>query len=106
MKDEILKKLNSSATNSIEVYSAFNGFCIYKSPRFREFYYDGYYKNVKELISEENREKTIQYLKNKYNIKPVCNEGLDDGQCCEHIFYHISALMQDRKIKISKFKIV
>lgn len=106
MKNEILTKLNSSSSNSIEVYSAFNGFCIYKSHRFREFYYDGYYKNVKKLISEEDREKSIQYLKNTYNINVVCNEGEADGECCEHIFYHISALKQNRKIKISKFKVV
>tara|TARA_B100001059_G_C17671107_1_gene494568 strand:- start:36 stop:863 length:828 start_codon:yes stop_codon:yes gene_type:complete len=106
MKNELINKINSTSGNSIEVYSAFNGFCIYKSPRFREFYYDGYYKNVKELISEEDREKTIQYLRSKYNINVACNEGEGYGECCEHIFYHISALKQNRKIKISKFKVV
>ena len=110
MRNEIINKLKSASSsgggNSIDVYSAFNGFCIYKSSRFAGFYYDGYYKNVKKLIGDEDREETIKYLKNKYNINVTCNEGEGDGECCEHIFYHISALKQNRKIKISKFKFI
>ena len=97
-------KLNNSKTNSIEVESAFNGFCIYKTDRFKGFYYDGYYSNVKKIISDNERLKTVKMFKDKYNINVICNDN--HIECCEHIFYNISAHKKGRKIKISKYIMV
>ena len=70
MQDDIVKKLNNCKSNSIEVISAFNGFCIYKTEKLKEFYYDGLYSNIKNLITDEERQKTIQALK-KLNLNDI-----------------------------------
>ena len=102
MKFCIEKKLKKSETNSIDVLSAFNGFAIYKTDRFKGYIYDGLYSNYEELIKEEDIECTINKLK-EFN---VYIENIPTIECCEHIFYHLSALKEGRKIKISKFKVV
>lgn len=101
MHNEIKHKLDNSLTNSIEVISAFNGFCIYKTDRFKDFVYSGLYKDIHKLISDKKREKTLKILKNKYNIDTIYS--LSDIESCEHLFYNYSAYKKNRKIKISKF---
>ena len=105
MRRDITRKLEQCKSNSIEVMSAFNGFAIYKTERFKGFYYDGLYKNFKPLITDAERNKTIETLK-KYNIHTELAQGEKCGsgeQVSEHLFYHVSALNKGRKIKISKF---
>tara|TARA_B100000768_G_C11261283_1_gene368889 strand:- start:741 stop:1574 length:834 start_codon:yes stop_codon:yes gene_type:complete len=105
----IKKKLDNSKSNSIEVISAFNGFCIYKTERFKDFFYDGLYKNFKNLVTDDERNNTIQELK-KVILDVDIDENYENNpvnpQCCEHLFYHLSAFKKGRKIKISKFKVV
>jgi hypothetical protein len=102
MRDCIVNKLNICKTTNIEVISAFNGFAIYKTDRFKGFHYDGLYENVKDLITEEERLNTIQMLK-KYNLDASIH---NNHECCEHIFYHLSAYLKGRKIKVSTHKII
>jgi hypothetical protein len=102
MKNDITNKLKNCEMNSIEVMSAFNGFCIYKTERFKGLYYDGLYRNVKDLITEEERLNTI----NKFKTYNLDLELHNNEECCEHIFYHLNALKKGCKIKISKFKVV
>jgi len=111
MRNHITNKLNNCETNSIEVISAFNGFCIYKTNKFRGFYYDGLYSNIKPLITQNERDNVERLFKEKYNLNVKCLDepfGHAGGgyQCCEHLFYHLSAFKNGRKIKISKFKVV
>ena len=101
MKSDITNKLQNSKSNSIEVISAFNGFCIYKTESFKGFYYDGLYDNFKGLVTDIERNKTVEALK-KFNLNVTYIEG-EGGECCEHLFYHLSAFKKGRKIKISKF---
>jgi hypothetical protein len=102
MKECIKKKLENNNSNSIEVMSAFNGFCIYNTHKFKGFYYDGLYSNFKKLIAEKHRINTINHLK-KYNLHV---EDVPMIECCEHLFYHLCAYRKGYKIKISKFKVV
>lgn len=102
MQKDITKKIKNSKSNSIEVMSAFNGFCIYKTERFKDFYYDGMYNNFKDLLTDYQRNKTLKVLKKKFNLD--VNIGTREKiPHCEHLFYHISAFKKGRKIKISKF---
>ena len=105
MKNNIIKKLQNSKSNSIEVMSAFNGFGIYKTERFKGFYYDGLYDNFKGLVTDIERNKTVEALK-KFNLNVNCkmsnHQHGRDGHC-EHLFYHLSAFKKGRIIKISKF---
>ena len=102
MQKCIMEKIQKNHSNSIEVMSAFNGFAIYKTNKFKGFYYDGSYSNFKNLITDEEREKTKHSLK-KYNLDV---EIYSTMECCEHLFYNVSAFQKGRKIKISKFKVI
>lgn len=101
MKKNITEKLQNSKSNSIEVMSAFNGFGIYKTERFKGFYYDGLYGNFKGLVTDIERNKTLEELK-KFNLNRTCNTE-DNYEHCEHLFYNVSAFKKGRIIKISKF---
>ena len=103
MATDIVEKLKTSESNSIEVYSAFNGFAIYKTERFNGFYYDGLYKNFKSLVTDIERKKTLEILKKKYNLDVEIKEA---KECCEHLFYNLSAYKKGRKNKISKFIVI
>lgn len=105
MRNEITEKLSRSKTNSIEVISAFNGFCIYKTNKFKGIHYEGLYYNLKLLISNKELNQTVNYFKNKYKL----NVNLDlneNNECCEHLYYNLSAYKKGCKIKISKFIVV
>jgi len=88
MKNCIVNKIRESETNSIEVLSAFNGFAIYKTDKFKGLHYDGLYSNFKHLITDEERVKSILALKKLGLNANICNKV----ECCEHLFYNISAL--------------
>lgn len=105
MRRYIINKLNNSAENSIYCLSAFNGFAIYKTEKFKEIRYDGTYNNMKSLITDEERENTIQAFKTKYDIADIVIDHARP-ECCEHIFYHLSAAHKNNCIiKISKFSV-
>jgi len=100
MEEYIKKQLTTCETNSISVISAFNGFCIYNANRFKGFHYDGLYKNIRPLICDEERDATIKFVKKHINIDVKCDDEFTE--CCEHLFFHLNAYKQGRKIKISK----
>ena len=103
MCNELKNKLNNSISNSIEVISAFNGFCIYKTDRFKGYYYCGLLSNLELLVTENEKNKIKQIFKEKYNMDVECKGSIFNYQVCEHIFYNFSAFNDGRKIKISKF---
>uniref|UniRef100_A0A6C0B530 Glycosyltransferase 2-like domain-containing protein n=1 Tax=viral metagenome TaxID=1070528 RepID=A0A6C0B530_9ZZZZ len=111
MYGNITMKLKNSKTNSMEVISAFNGFAIYRTERFKGLYYDGLYSNVKKLITDDERISTLNLFKEKYNLNLDLDENYTQSwrerdSCCEHIFYHLSAKKKGCKVKISKFKVI
>lgn len=103
MKEDIIKKLKFCESEELNVYSAFNGFAIYKTERFKGFYYDGLYKNFKKLITDNERIKTIEAIKNIFNLDAKIYETYE---CCEHLFYHLTAFKEGRTIIISKYIII
>jgi len=103
MKNAIKQQLNTCKSNSIEVISAFNGFCIYKTNKFKGFYYDGLYSTIKKLITEEERINTIRKFK-EYGLDVTIKDNSIES--CEHLFYHLTAFKKGCKIKVSKLKIV
>lgn len=113
IQKNITDRLNSLEVNSMYVMSAFNGFCIYRTDRFEGFHYDGLYENVKQLFTDSERKQTLDVLtKNNiqanifdYISKEWMQYGLQEPECCEHIFYHLSAYRKQRIIKLSKFMI-
>jgi hypothetical protein len=105
MKNEINNKILNSKTNSIEVISAFNGFCIYKTHKFNGIRYEGLYGNLRTLISNNDLFKTINYLNTTYKLNVKLNMN-NYNQCCEHLYYNLSAYKKGCKIKISKFIVV
>lgn len=105
MRSYITNKLNDSTENSVYCMSAFNGFAIYKTEKFKDIRYDGTYNNMKSLITDAERENTIEILKNNYNVRRV-SINPHKRDCCEHIFYHLSAANKNKCIiKISKLSI-
>lgn len=105
MREDIINRLQNLESNSIEVMSAFNGLCIYKTKRFKGFYYDGLYENFKDLFTDIERDKTVKEIERKFNLIVEINHNSFGGQCCEHLFYHVTAFKKGRKIKVSKFKV-
>jgi len=102
MRQDITNKLKNLSQNSMQCLSAFNGFAIYKTEKFKNILYDGIYQNIKSLITDDERLKTLNYIKNKMDENLTLNEK--KTECCEHIFYHLSAIKKNNCIiKISKF---
>ena len=105
MRQDISNKLNNlkkTSQNSIQCLSAFNGFSIYKTQKFKGILYDGLYKNIKSLISDDQRLETINFLRNKIDKNLTIDENWTKQ--CEHIFYHLSAIKKNNCIiKISKY---
>ena len=115
MKRYIHTKLRTVKNcNSIYCISAYNGFAIYKTPKFINIRYNGLYSNIKKVITDKEREDTFKYFRENHKIEIYENDGsgqldnrkanIDDECCCEHIYYHASAIKQNNCIiKISKF---
>jgi hypothetical protein len=100
MKRDICKKLKDCSTDSIEVISAFNGFSMYRTQKLKGCIYDGLYANTKLLTTDKDKYDTIDQFK-KNNINLTINDNY--VECCEHIYYHLSALKNGCKIRLSKF---
>ena len=106
MRDDITKKLNSLKKGTLfEVYSAFNGFSIYKMDKFLNCKYDG---ETQKYFSDEKINNMLTFFKNEYNLEMKINyDYVDEShgggkQNCEHIGFHIEAIRNNNaKIRIS-----
>lgn len=103
IKDKLLNRFNNMKDYELlECSSAFNGLAIYRTEKFADCYYDGYQKNMKDFISDDNINDEIEILKkelNDYNIERK-NEKIE---ICEHVYYHLTAIKKhNAKIRISK----
>jgi hypothetical protein len=103
IKKDITTKL-SQCDEWFPCQSAFNGFAIYRTHVFKGIRYDGEYKNLRELIPDNVRKRTLSALKN-VNGSIQINEAFVES--CEHLYYHLIASMQrNARIYISKHFIV
>lgn len=103
IKDDITNKLNNLKENKyLEVYSAFNGFAIYKLKKFINCKYDGI---TQKYFKEENILNMIEYLNNS-NIKNIRGKKIiltEGKENCEHIGFHIDSIKKNNaKIMITK----
>lgn len=103
MGGEITSKLNSLKDYQLlECWSAFNGFAIYRTYKFRNVKYDGSYQSVKNVISNEEREVTLNKLRIELGI-PFLFINENCIECCEHVYFHFSAIQKNNaRIRISK----
>jgi hypothetical protein len=103
MREIITNKLNNlNEYDLLECWSAFNGFAVYRSEKFRNIKYDGHYESNKIVISDEEREITIDKLKKELGVSDLDVDNYK-VECCEHIHFHISAIKQNNaRIRISK----
>ena len=100
MKKYIKDILNNLKQNEFfRCYSAFNGFCIYKSDIFKDLHYSGKIcldLIPKEFIEENKKCNNSDIVFNNLNWLDSKNED------CEHRFFHIySILTKNAKICIS-----
>ena len=108
MKKEITNILKNLNTDLFECYSAFNGFAIYRTPIFSDLTYDGFFKSIREYITDKEMLETVEHLSNKLDIKLKPAENLLTIQPgypvqCEHLTFHLSAIKKkNARIRISK----
>ena len=116
MRNDISKKINNMDDNNLFIcLSAFNGFAIYRTPQFKNIKYDGSYKSITTLITDNERTESLEYLKKTLNMPnliidqtkeklPSRSITVYSAEHCEHVFYHISAIKKNNaRIRISKF---
>ncbi len=97
MKNDIQNKLMNVDNNLFEVYSAFNGFAIYRTKKFLGLRYDGKFQ---KYFPDEKIINMINYVNKTYNTNLSI---IKFEQNCEHISFHLKAIRQNNaKIRISK----
>ena len=101
MKKDVTHRLEE-CDEWISCDSAFNGFAIYRTPRFRGIRYNGEYKNLRRLIRDEDRRKTLDALR-PLGLPLVIDETF--VQSCEHLYYHLLAKQRMARIYISKYSL-
>ena len=100
MKKDIMCRLEN-CEEWVPCQSAFNGFAIYKTLRFKGIRYDGEYKNLRKMIPEEARQRTLRTL-SCLHLPLILDETF--VQSCEHLYYHLSAIQKNQvRIYISKY---
>jgi hypothetical protein len=99
MRNELNTRLNNINNDELlEIYSAFNGFGIYRLNKFFGIRYNG---EVQKYFSNEELDNMLKYINDNYNIN--INIANDAKENCEHIGFHINAIRQNgAKIRFSK----
>lgn len=101
MKKDVIERLEK-CEEWIPCDSAFNGFAIYRTPLFRGIRYNGEYKQLRSLISEQDRQRTLDALM-PMGLPLEIDETF--VQSCEHLYYHLLAKQRNARIYISKYSI-
>ena len=104
MTKDLINKLDSLNEDDdlLECWSAFNGFAIYRTEKFVNIKYDGSNENIKKIITDEERLITLNKIQNDLNA-PFLFINNNFMECCEHIYYHFSAIQKNNaRIRISK----
>ncbi len=105
MAREIVGHLHALADGELYTcISAFNGFAIYRTPKFKYMRYSGALADILELFTDEDRDATLTYLKDRMGDQSIALiPSVFAGQCCEHIYYHVKATRRHgARICISK----
>jgi hypothetical protein len=101
---DIKDKLNKLKDNELfECYSAFNGFGIYRTAKFKGIHYDGTVNKYETIVRNQNKISTLQHFKNILNDQNISLIYEMKGSC-EHLYYHLSAIRDNNvRIRISKW---
>lgn len=122
----VSNKLQDSINEEIECHSAFNGFAIYRTKKFKECMYLGKISEYpKNFFKKEDINKSISFilglpgfknvgvdvrvnypLNSEKNVSSIFKKGncvkILPDEICEHIYYHLSAKKKGLSIKICK----
>ena len=75
--------------------SAFNGFGIYKTDKFKGIFYSGYLDELNFLIGQVDIERSLYYFRKSINLNLKIEEKAayfrDSNEVCEHLYYHLIA---------------
>jgi hypothetical protein len=106
MMRDIKNILNKLKDNELfECYSAFNGFAIYRTEKFKNILYDGTDNKYSSIVQDRNKLSSLQYLKNKLNDNKIIIGNKMKGSC-EHLYYHLSAIRDNNvRIRITKWSL-
>ena len=88
MQNYVTKSLSSSSA-LLPCISAFNGFAIYRTSKFRNCHYDGRLRL--DLFPNNWVSSTIAMMKNKLRFQPPGSES-STMEDCEHRSFHIMAI--------------
>jgi hypothetical protein len=100
MKEDVMKRLEE-CNEWIPCESAFNGFAMYITKRFKGIRYDGTYRAIQPMITNVERQNTLVAL-SPLNLPLELDEQFP--QSCEHLYYHLSAIQKKGvRIFISKY---
>jgi hypothetical protein len=104
---DITNKLKNLKDDTLlEVYSAFNGFAIYKTDKFINSKYNG---RRQDHFTKSEIDQSLNYIKQKYNL-PTLTLGdtswIGKNIDCEHTNFHLDAIkLNNAKIRIAKDKL-
>jgi hypothetical protein len=104
---KIVEKLDNlkDKDDLFECLSAFNGFALYRTPKFLNIKYNGYCDNFNNLLNKEDVIKSIIRLRSELNANNLVISKFN--QCCEHLYYHLSAIRNNNvRVRISKCMVV
>jgi len=98
IKSDITTKLNNLKENEyFPVYSAFNGFGVYKLKYLKNAKYDG---KKQYYFPSEKVEYMINYLNKNIKNKKKEIKITDNKENCEHIGFHMSVIAENKNIRI------
>lgn len=115
---ELWCKLDELKDNNelIECQSAFNGFALYRTNKFKNIKYNGTFDDYRLLYSDTEFNLNLKYCKQQFNFysekfKKLFGDynldtielNLSNGELCEHLYFHICAKKYNNaRIMISK----
>jgi hypothetical protein len=110
MRDDITKKLNNLKKGELfEVYSAYNGLCIYRADKFKNCKFDG---EKQKYFSDKRINNMLEYLRKTYNKNLTINFDFVDSshgggkQIAELINFNIEGIRKNNaRIRISGEKL-
>jgi hypothetical protein len=95
MRNEIIKKLNNIDQNELlNVYSAFNGFAIYKINKFINCKYKYLIEDNFKYISRNKYDEIINMLNNSGKLKSIIHYNNRPSDC-EHRHFHLEAFYKN-----------
>lgn len=107
LQSKIVKHLDNlkDRDDLFECLSAFNGFGLYRTPKFVNIKYNGYCNDFNHLLNKEDVIKSILRLRSELNINNLFIS--ESNECCEHLYYHLTAIRDNNvRVRVSKYMVI